>query len=216
MGRKLYTYPEDELIIRDRKVFENCNFCLQVFSYKLKDHRRRKYKYCCTTCVRRYMNRINPATKHLLTTYKHGGSLNGKKTKVFRIWTTIKERIYNKNSRCYKYYGGKGLTLDPSWNDFKNFKSYIESLGYKEGCSIIRKDKSKGYWPDNIKIIEGKVTGSMYEYKGNHFTINQLLKFSSNNISREGLCKRLDKGMEVELALTKPLLRRNYAKSSAN
>ena len=187
----------------------NCNQCNKEFSYKKKDFNRREFPYTCTYCIRHYVNRPNPNTKHLLTRYRHGGSLDGKKTKLFRLWTTIRERIYNKNSRAYKYYGGKGLTLDPRWESYLTFKNDVEVRGYKEGCSIIRKDKALGYSPDNIRVIEGKVTGSMYAYKGNHFTINQLLTFSSNGISREGLCKRLDKGMQVELALSKPLMRRS-------
>ena len=42
--------------------------------------------------------------------------------KLYRVWGHIKDRCNNSNTRCYKNYGGRGITICKEWtNDFKLF-----------------------------------------------------------------------------------------------
>ena len=45
--------------------------------------------------------------------YKHGG----KGTKLYSVWQSMKQRIFNPNSKDYKYYGGRGITICLEWTD---------------------------------------------------------------------------------------------------
>lgn len=47
----------------------------------------------------------------------------------------------------YKDWGGRGITIDPSWMEFKNF---LADMGERPpGMSLERKDNNQGYGPDN-------------------------------------------------------------------
>ena len=47
------------------------------------------------------------------------------KTRLKNIYNNMKSRCYNKNSKSYKYYGGKGIKICDEWlipkNAFENF-----------------------------------------------------------------------------------------------
>jgi len=65
------------------------------------------------------------------------------------VWDHMKTRCYNKNSKDYKNYGGRGITVCERWLVFENF---LEDMGQKpKYLTIERKDNNKGYSPDNCK-----------------------------------------------------------------
>ena len=50
---------------------------------------------------------------------------NSSYTRLYSIWTDIKQRCYNKNSNPYKNYGGRGITMCKDWKeDFTSFKNW--------------------------------------------------------------------------------------------
>lgn len=56
---------------------------------------------------------------------KHGLSF----TREYHIWMDIKQRCYNKNSKAYKNYGGRGIKMHIGWiSDPEDFIEYIKSL----------------------------------------------------------------------------------------
>jgi len=71
------------------------------------------------------------------------------KTKIFRVWNTMMQRCYNKNSSSYARYGAKGITVDSSWHNVKNF---IADMGNDpNGLTLDRVDNSKGYSKENCR-----------------------------------------------------------------
>lgn len=119
------------------------------------------------------------------------------------------ERCYKPNSKSFKYYGGKGLRVCLRWHCFKTFKSDIELMGYKEGDTLLRKNKKDGYDPSNISVHKGKVIGNVFLYRGQYLSLNQLVEVATNGITRRGLQKRLYVDPHsVETAITKKLLNR--------
>lgn len=64
-------------------------------------------------------------------------------------------RCYDKNSRRYKDYGGRGIKLFPLWKKYLcEMAMYIETnLGKKPGpeYSLDRIDNNKGYEPGNLR-----------------------------------------------------------------
>lgn len=41
--------------------------------------------------------------------------------KFYWIWAAMKQRCDNPRDSSYERYGGRGITYDPAWADFKNF-----------------------------------------------------------------------------------------------
>ena len=78
---------------------------------------------------------------------KHG--MTG--TKTFAIWQAMVQRCTNSNSKGYKYYGKRGITVNKKW--FK-FEGFLEDMGEKpEGLTLDRKNNEKGYYKENCRWV---------------------------------------------------------------
>lgn len=61
----------------------------------------------------------------------------------------MRERCLNPNSDGYHNYGGRGITIDPRWNDFKTF---LEDMGERRpGTTLDRKDVDGPYTKENCR-----------------------------------------------------------------
>lgn len=79
--------------------------------------------------------------------YKHGLATSIEN----RLWRGIKNRCYNKAEHNYKDYGGRGITVDPSWlNDFEKF---YKDMGPRPSPKhqIDRRDNNGPYSAENCK-----------------------------------------------------------------
>ncbi len=78
------------------------------------------------------------------------------KTRLYNIYSGMKQRCYNPSSQPYPLYGGRGITICDEWvgdNGLQNFFDWSLSHGYNENLTIGRIDSSKGYSPDNCQWI---------------------------------------------------------------
>lgn len=82
--------------------------------------------------------------------YKHGGSSNGRQTKLYSIWHGMKNRVTNPKQNRHESYIDKGINICDEWfNSFENFQKWALNNGYQEGLSIERIDIDKDYCPEN-------------------------------------------------------------------
>lgn len=79
----------------------------------------------------------------------HGAS----KTKLYYVWSSMKQRCENPNSKRYRDYGGRGIHLCDEWTDFAPFMKWAIEHGYKSGLEIDRIDNDKGYLPENCRFV---------------------------------------------------------------
>lgn len=93
-------------------------------------------------------------------TIKHGHASNGKETRLYRIWHGMKDRCLNPNSKDYQNYGGRGITIHPTWLDYNNFLNWSLNNGYRNDLQIDREDVNGNYSPNNCRFVTSKVNAN--------------------------------------------------------
>lgn len=115
-------------------------------------------------CIRANVNKI------------HGMS----HTRIHNIWSKMIERCFDSNSKMYKWYGKRGISVCGEWKGTDGFLSFMKwSLenGYSENLTIDRIDNNGNYCPENCrwtdKITQANNTraNKKIEYNGEIHTI---------------------------------------------
>ena len=127
----------------------------------------------------------------------------GKGTKIYNVWISMRARCQNVNSRDYKYYGAKGITVCDSWNsDFDSFRRWAYENGYADGLTLDRISVYKGYGPDNCRWVDMRIqsnnrSNSIYiTYSGETHTCSEWSRITG--INYDTLHNRVKKGMSIE------------------
>ena len=85
--------------------------------------------------------------------WKHGMS----KTRLFNIWSHMKNRCNQPKCDSYKHYGGRGIKVCNDWcNDFNSFKEWALSNGYSDNLTLDRIDVNGNYEPSNCRWVPQK------------------------------------------------------------
>lgn len=87
---------------------------------------------------------------------------NQRHSRLYGVWSNIKDRCYNESSGCYKNYGGRGICMCDEWKDsFESFSLWAYGNGYDPSadrfkCTIDRIDVNGMYCPDNCRWVDQK------------------------------------------------------------
>ena len=74
------------------------------------------------------------------------------RTRLHRIWTAMKTRCFNPNTKAYKDYGGRGITVCAEWkNNFEAFRDWAMANGYSDNLTIDRINNDGNYCPQNCR-----------------------------------------------------------------
>lgn len=85
--------------------------------------------------------------REVLLNLTHGQSTVGSRT--YRTWKEMRQRCMNPNNGKWKWYGGRGISITPSWDSFETF---LADMGERpENCSIDRIDVHGNYEPENCR-----------------------------------------------------------------
>lgn len=68
----------------------------------------------------------------------------------YEVWRGMRQRCTNPNTRSFKHYGQRGISIDSNWNDFETF---FQDMGNRPSPkhSIDRIDNNKGYSKENCR-----------------------------------------------------------------
>lgn len=138
--------------------------------------------------------------------YKHGHNARGKRTPEYRVWAGIVNRCENPREPAYKFYGGRGIKVDPVWRE--SFQSFLDHVGKRpEGGTLDRIDNNGNYEPGNVRWATRKEqarnrrSSKMVVWKGKELSIAALAEQEGVNYKR--LWQRLKDGVPLEKALVK-------------
>ena len=107
------------------------------------------------------------------------------KTRLYRIWRSMKDRCYNKSSPAYQYYGGKGIKMCDEWigsNGFQDFHRWAIQNGYEEPLTIERISVDGDYSPENCmwiprnKQTRNRSCTNWVSYNGEKYTLTEASK----------------------------------------
>jgi len=132
-------------------------------------------------------------------------------TDMYRIWTHIKTRCFNKNSPRYHQYGGRGITMCERWNSFELFALDIGDRPSKKH-SLDRINNDGNYEPGNIRWATAKEQNrnrrcsKRISARGETKTVGEWAEVSP--VRYVDIQNRLRRGWSAENAIFTPLKRR--------
>lgn len=135
--------------------------------------------------------------------YKHGE----KRTRLYGIWSGMKDRCYNSNNPFYNRYGGRGISICDEWrNNYPAFKVWALTNGYTENLTIDRRDNNGNYTPGNCRWTTRKTqcnnrcSTRKYKYNG---VVASIKEHCENlGLNHNSVRTRLSRGWTFEEAIT--------------
>lgn len=136
---------------------------------------------------------------------KHGQTLNGRVSKIYRTWSNIIQRCNNPKATGYEHYGGRGITVCERWLNFEDFEA---DVGNPPGPSyeIDRIDNNGNYSPENChwatkaQQSRNRRNSVFIEFEGKKMILNDWAV--ETGINKHTLFKRFKLGWGAERALT--------------
>lgn len=134
------------------------------------------------------------------------------KTRIYRIYMSMKNRCYLKTHVGYNRYGGRGIKICDEWlgeNGLRNFYNWAVTNGYDEHLSIDRIDNDGDYSPKNCKWSTPREQQNntsknrKFYYNGEWQSISELSRKYNINIST--LYNRIKKHGNIIKAIEEPI-----------
>ena len=130
------------------------------------------------------------------------------KTPEYKSWLGMKDRCYNKNSKKYNRYGGRGIRVCDRWK--ASFLSFLEDMGPRpsDKKSIDRINNDGDYEPKNCRWANDKEqqnnrsNNHVISHQGKTMTISEWA--AEKKICEDVIFARKKLGWTDSEALTKP------------
>ncbi|MEX0314726.1 MAG: hypothetical protein AB3N18_11155 [Allomuricauda sp.] len=126
-------------------------------------------------------------------------------SKLFFVWSSMKQRCQSQTDLGYVNYGGRGIKVCAEWIEFKPFYDWAIKNGYREGLTLDRINNNGHYEPSNCRWTTRKVQNynkrdnRILTYNGKRLFLSEWAK--ELNITVSGLINRLKKH-PIEIALS--------------
>ncbi len=139
----------------------------------------------------------------------------GRNTRLYSIWGGMRARCNNKNMT---YYGARGITVCPEWDDFAAFRDWALSHGYTDSLTIDRIDFDGPYSPENCRWVtikdqeRNKRTNARLTFNGETHVASEWAEITG--IPEKTILSRVKRGWAVGDALTTPVDERRWRKTN--
>lgn len=78
--------------------------------------------------------------------------INGKVSVAYSKYSGMKQRCLNPNAHNWKWYGGRGVTINERWLGKGGFDNFVRDMGIPlPGMTLGRIKNNEGYGPDNCQ-----------------------------------------------------------------
>lgn len=137
-------------------------------------------------------------------------SLKSENKRLYGIWRGMRGRCQNPNRPKYRMYGARGISVCDEWQTFANFLKWAVANGYQDNLTIDRIDNDGNYCPENCRwatVLEQNHNRSCtlkVLFAGEIRTVSEVS--SITGMSYYLLRSRLKTGMDIETAITTPLM----------
>jgi hypothetical protein len=120
---------------------------------------------CSRVCARNLSKVSARGSRKGIQNASHKYSKPTTSHKLYKVWTSMKQRCTNPSYVKYHRSGGKGVTVCNEWLDFEVFEAWSLSNGYEEGLSIDRVDVDGNYSPENCAWITSSANSRKDNYQ---------------------------------------------------
>lgn len=134
------------------------------------------------------------------------------KSKLYKKWESMKQRVNNPNNIRYKNYGSRGIRIYNEWQEFIPFRDWALESGYTDNLTLDRIDVNGNYCPTNCRWITNK---EQQNNKTNNINIvynnkTQTLKQWSEELGMRYsmLLWRIHNNWSIDKAFTTPTAKR--------
>lgn len=137
---------------------------------------------------------------------------------LYRTWSCMLTRCYNKNTKSYSLYGGRGVVVCDEWRtDFKAFYDWAMANGWQKGLALDKDKKaqeigiqSRTYSPEFCQFLTAKENTRFrsatkwIEYNGEKRTMSEWAAIKG--MSTQNIYTRLKAGWEMERIMNTPVI----------
>ena len=133
---------------------------------------------------------------------KHGMS----NSHIYLRWKSMKQRCNNPSVVNFDIYGGRGITYDPRWEDFRNFYEDMND-GFREHLELDRIDVNGNYCKENCRWVTHNENNYNKTRQSNNSSGKTGVNFRKDTgkyrayIHVEGKCKCLGSFETIEEAI---------------
>lgn len=142
---------------------------------------------------------------------KHGDA----RTRLYKLWKSMKERCNTPSNSCYKHYGARGIKVCKEWDSYLAFKEWALANGYSEELTIDRIDVDGDYKPANCRWATRKEQANN-KTSSHYLTINgerkTIMEWSEiSGVGHSTIWARLKYGWNEYDAVFKPVRRKQVS-----
>lgn len=142
---------------------------------------------------------------------RQGNRTHGfRRTRLYSIWSNMKQRCFNSNCSGFPLYGGRGITVCEEWMKFSAFQKWAEQSGYDDTLTLERNDVNDGYNPDNCRWIPHAEQAAnrrsvlLMEYEGERRSLKEWSSDDRCVVKYHTLYHRVKNGWDMHSAMTIP------------